>query len=170
MGLFAIFWQFGRIMNCSVPRKELFRAQREKETSPWSRCELKTLVNCTNAASMCYLCLVQGQSNTTLLHASPSERRQLSIAIALIGDPKVSVNYVGLILTHWKSVLFSCIQIIVLDEPTANVDPFAKRVVWEHVEKLKRERSTVLVTTHSMDEAEILSDRCVSKIDIYEYR
>lgn len=63
-------------------------------------------------------------------------------------------------------MLFSCIQIIVLDEPTANVDPFAKRVVWEHVEKLKRERSTVLVTTHSMDEAEILSDRCVSKIDI----
>lgn len=44
----------------------------------------------TNGQSMRPPYLVQGQPNATLLHASPSERRQLSIAIALIGDPRVS--------------------------------------------------------------------------------
>lgn len=50
-------------------------------------------------------------------------------------------------------------QVIVLDEPTANVDPFVKRTVWKHIEELKNERSTVFLSTHSMHEAEILSDR-----------
>ncbi|KAI8113175.1 hypothetical protein M9435_003179 [Picochlorum sp. BPE23] len=81
--------------------------------------------------------IITGQPNATLLNASPSERRQLSIAIALIGNPKV----------------------IVLDEPTANVDPFVKRTLWKHIEELKNERSTVFLSTHSMHEAEILSDR-----------
>lgn len=51
------------------------------------------------------------------------------------------------------------VQVIVLDEPTAHVDPFVKRILWKHIEELKSERSTVFLSTHSMQEAEILSDR-----------
>eukprot|EP00889_Picochlorum_renovo_P000823 jgi/Picre1/27853/NNA_000817.t1 len=78
--------------------------------------------------------IITGQPNATLLNASPSERRQLSIAIALIGNPKYYAT-------------------------TANVDPFVKRTLWKHIEELKNERSTVFLSTHSMHEAEILSDR-----------
>uniref|UniRef100_A0A0M3JNH9 ABC transporter domain-containing protein n=1 Tax=Anisakis simplex TaxID=6269 RepID=A0A0M3JNH9_ANISI len=45
-----------------------------------------------------------------------------------------------------------------LDEPTAGVDPFARRAIWEMITKCKKGRS-ILIATHLMDEADILSDR-----------
>lgn len=47
---------------------------------------------------------------------------------------------------------------IILDEPTAGVDPYARRAIWELLLKLKRGR-TILLSSHHMDEADILGDR-----------
>jgi ABC-2 type transport system ATP-binding protein len=48
---------------------------------------------------------------------------------------------------------------VLLDEPTAALDPQARRGVWGGIQQLQREERTVLLTTHSMDEAQELSDR-----------
>lgn len=47
---------------------------------------------------------------------------------------------------------------IILDEPTAGVDPYARRAIWELLIKLKQGR-TVLLSSHHMDEADVLGDR-----------
>lgn len=63
-------------------------------------------------------------------------KRRLSLAIALIGNPKL----------------------VILDEPTTGMDPITRRHVWDIIEDAKKGRSIVL-TTHSMEEADILGDR-----------
>ncbi|KAK1311874.1 ABC transporter A family member 2 [Acorus calamus] len=63
-------------------------------------------------------------------------KRRLSVAIALIGDPKL----------------------VFLDEPTTGMDPITRRHVWDIIEDAKKGRAIIL-TTHSMEEADILSDR-----------
>lgn len=49
-------------------------------------------------------------------------------------------------------------QIVFLDEPTTGLDPQSRRAVWAHIEKIKRSK-TIFLTTHNMEEAELLSDR-----------
>ena len=66
-------------------------------------------------------------------------KRRLTIARALINDP----------------------QMVLLDEPTTGLDPQARHVIWERLYQLKRSGSTLLLTTHYMDEAEQLCDRLV---------
>uniref|UniRef100_A0A3Q3IW89 ABC transporter domain-containing protein n=1 Tax=Monopterus albus TaxID=43700 RepID=A0A3Q3IW89_MONAL len=63
-------------------------------------------------------------------------QRKLSVAIAFVGGSKI----------------------IILDEPTAGVDPYARRGIWELLLKYKRGR-TIILSTHHMDEADILGDR-----------
>ncbi|KAI9174773.1 hypothetical protein LWI28_022515 [Acer negundo] len=63
-------------------------------------------------------------------------KRRLSIAIAFIGDPKL----------------------VILDEPTTGMDPITRRYVWDVIEVAKKGRAIIL-TTHSMEEADILGDR-----------
>lgn len=63
-------------------------------------------------------------------------QRRLSIAMALISDPKI----------------------LFLDEPTLGLDVLARRELWDLVKSLKG-KTTVLLTTHYMEEAEALSDR-----------
>ncbi|RWS11247.1 ATP-binding cassette sub-family A member 7-like protein, partial [Dinothrombium tinctorium] len=63
-------------------------------------------------------------------------QRKLSIAIAFIGES----------------------QTVILDEPTAGVDPYSRRSIWELLLKYKTGR-TVILTTHHMDEADLLGDR-----------
>jgi ABC-2 type transport system ATP-binding protein len=73
---------------------------------------------------------------------SGGERQRLNLALALVGRPEV----------------------VVLDEPTAGMDPQARRMTWEHVRSLRDEGAAVLLTTHFMEEAERLADR-VAVID-----
>ena len=63
-------------------------------------------------------------------------KRRLSVAMAVIGDPRV----------------------IFMDEPTTGMDPVNRKEVWGVIERLKRGRAVVL-TTHSMEEADTLGDR-----------
>ncbi len=55
-------------------------------------------------------------------------------------------------------VLASDAEVVFLDEPTTGLDPFARREVWAAIRRAKRDRRTVLLTTHYLDEAEALSD------------
>ena len=68
---------------------------------------------------------------------SGGTQRRVFIALALFGDP----------------------PILVLDEPTAGLDPAARRDVWNLVNEVKRWGRTVILTTHYLEEAELLSDR-----------
>uniref|UniRef100_W5N6N8 P-type phospholipid transporter n=1 Tax=Lepisosteus oculatus TaxID=7918 RepID=W5N6N8_LEPOC len=63
-------------------------------------------------------------------------QRKLSVAIAFVGGSRI----------------------VILDEPTAGVDPYARRGIWELLLKYKQGR-TIILSTHHMDEADILGDR-----------
>jgi lipooligosaccharide transport system ATP-binding protein len=66
-------------------------------------------------------------------------KRRLTIARALINDP----------------------ELVILDEPTTGLDPQARHVLWDRLYRLKQRGSTLIITTHYMDEAEQLCDRLV---------
>jgi ABC-2 type transport system ATP-binding protein len=68
---------------------------------------------------------------------SGGQKQRLSLAMALIGRPEV----------------------LFLDEPTAGLDPAARRLTWDHVRELRSDGVTVVLTTHLLDEAEQLADR-----------
>ncbi len=50
-------------------------------------------------------------------------------------------------------------QLIILDEPTVGLDPHIRHQLWDQIVELKRNGSSILLTTHYLDEAEYLSDR-----------
>ncbi|MBA4603348.1 ABC transporter ATP-binding protein [Thermoactinomyces mirandus] len=70
-------------------------------------------------------------------HLSGGQRQRLAIAIAVIHDPRV----------------------IFLDEPTTGLDPQARRRLWDIVFQLRDEGRTVILSTHYMEEAEVLCDQ-----------
>jgi ABC-2 type transport system ATP-binding protein len=70
---------------------------------------------------------------------SGGQRRRLDLALGIIGDP----------------------ELLFLDEPTTGFDPSARRKAWEFVDRLRDLGTTILLTTHYMDEAEHLADRLV---------
>jgi len=66
-------------------------------------------------------------------------KRRLTIARALINDPRI----------------------LLLDEPTTGLDPQARHILWDRLFRLKEQGTTLVLTTHYMDEAEQLCDRIV---------
>jgi ABC-2 type transport system ATP-binding protein len=70
---------------------------------------------------------------------SGGQQQRLSLACAVVGRP----------------------ELVFLDEPTAGLDPQARRLVWELVDALRTDGVGVLLTTHLMDEAETLADQVV---------
>ncbi|CAF2146243.1 unnamed protein product [Rotaria magnacalcarata] len=75
--------------------------------------------------------------NTLSKDLSGGMKRRLSIGISLINDPKV----------------------VILDEPTSGIDPYNRRLIWTIIRKLKLTGKCVLLTTHFLEEADVLSDR-----------
>jgi len=69
---------------------------------------------------------------------SGGQKQRFSIATTLINQPKI----------------------IFLDEPTTGLDPQARRNLWELIRQVRGKGTTVVMTTHYMDEAEVLCDRC----------
>jgi lipooligosaccharide transport system ATP-binding protein len=57
--------------------------------------------------------------------------------------------------------LLSRPKLLILDEPTTGLDPAVRQLLWEKILELKHSGTTILLTTHYMDEAEVLCDRLV---------
>lgn len=72
-----------------------------------------------------------------IMHLSGGMKRRLMVARALISKPKV----------------------LLLDEPTAGVDVDIRRAMWQFIQEINRQGTTVILTTHYLEEAEVLCDR-----------
>ena len=70
-------------------------------------------------------------------HWTGGMKRRLSIAMAFVGGSSV----------------------VILDEPSAGVDPSARRGIWDMLLKQKSKGATIIISTHHMDEADVLGDR-----------
>jgi ABC-2 type transport system ATP-binding protein len=77
--------------------------------------------------------------DVTVRRLSGGQRQRLAVAVAVVGRPEVAF----------------------LDEPTAGLDPQARHAVWDLVRRLEDDGTTVVLTTHLMDEAEQLAGRVV---------
>ncbi len=77
-------------------------------------------------------------SHTNFIFFAGGMQRKVNLGIALTGGSEV----------------------VMLDEPTSGMDPEARREIWDLLEQTKRDR-TILLTTHYMEEADVLSDRIV---------
>ncbi|OLT12880.1 ABC transporter [Pseudonocardia sp. CNS-139] len=80
-----------------------------------------------------------GCARTPYKRLSGGQQQRLALACAVVGRP----------------------ELVFLDEPTAGMDPQARRLVWEMVGALRRDGVAVLLTTHLMEEAEALADQVV---------
>ena len=86
--------------------------------------------------------LLEERKNERIENLSGGMKRRLSIARALLNDPKV----------------------LILDEPTTGLDPQTRQIIWNKLKALKKNGTTILLTTHFMEEAEKLCDN-ISIID-----
>jgi ABC-2 type transport system ATP-binding protein len=77
------------------------------------------------------------KAKTRIKQLSGGQRRRVDVALGIIGKP----------------------ELLFLDEPTTGFDPEARREFWELIRSLKREGTTILLTTHYLDEAAQLGDR-----------
>jgi ABC-2 type transport system ATP-binding protein len=77
------------------------------------------------------------QRNVRVNRLSGGQRRRVDVALGIIGRPEV----------------------LFLDEPTTGFDPEARRRFWDLIDEVKREGTTILLTTHYLDEAAHLADR-----------
>ncbi len=94
-------------------------------------------VSAGTAADMLELVGLADKANEQENKLSGGQRQRLSIACALVHDP----------------------DIVFLDEPTAALDPQARRNLWDVLRAIKERGKTIVYTTHYIDEAEILCDR-----------
>jgi ABC-2 type transport system ATP-binding protein len=80
---------------------------------------------------------LEDKAKSQVSSLSGGQRQRLSITLALINNPKV----------------------VFLDEPTTGLDPVARRDLWQVVRDVRASGTTVVLTTHYMEEAEVLCDR-----------
>ena len=80
---------------------------------------------------------LRDKAKSKVKELSGGQKQRFSVATTLINDPRI----------------------IFLDEPTTGLDPQARRSLWELVKTIRERGTTVIITTHYMDEAEYLCDR-----------
>jgi ABC-2 type transport system ATP-binding protein len=80
---------------------------------------------------------LEEKRNTFYNQLSGGQKQRLALAMALVNDPKV----------------------LFFDEPTAGLDPQVRREIYDIIEELRREKKTIVMTTHYIEEAERLCDR-----------
>ncbi|MFE7070949.1 ABC transporter ATP-binding protein [Streptomyces sp. NPDC057620] len=80
---------------------------------------------------------LEQKTDSRIKALSGGQRRRLDVALGVIGDP----------------------DLLLLDEPTTGFDPAARRQFWELIRRLSDEGTTILLTTHYLEEAEALADR-----------
>lgn len=77
------------------------------------------------------------KADSLIRKLSGGQRRRLDVALGIVGNP----------------------ELLFLDEPTTGFDPEARRAFWTLIENLRGNGTTILLTTHYLDEAEALADR-----------
>ena len=80
---------------------------------------------------------LENKTGALIRNLSGGQRRRLDVALGIIGSP----------------------ELLFLDEPTTGFDPEARRAFWTLIEQLRGDGTTILLTTHYLDEAEALADR-----------
>ena len=77
------------------------------------------------------------KASTTLKKLSGGQKQRFTVAASLVNDP----------------------QVVILDEPTTGLDPQARRNIWQLIQQIQSDGKTVVLTTHYMEEAQVLCDR-----------
>jgi ABC-2 type transport system ATP-binding protein len=80
---------------------------------------------------------LENKSDALIRNLSGGQRRRLDVALGIVGSP----------------------ELLFLDEPTTGFDPEARRAFWALIKQLRGTGTTILLTTHYLDEAEALADR-----------
>ena len=80
---------------------------------------------------------LEDKRGSLIRNLSGGQRRRLDVALGIIGNP----------------------ELLFLDEPTTGFDPEARRQFWDLIKSLQNSGTTILLTTHYLDEAEALADR-----------
>lgn len=90
-----------------------------------------------NAQELLSLVNLNDKAKSKVKELSGGQKQRFSIATTLINNPRI----------------------VFLDEPTTGLDPQARRNLWELIKNIRKRGTTVIITTHYMDEAEYLCDR-----------
>jgi ABC-2 type transport system ATP-binding protein len=80
---------------------------------------------------------LEGEAHKPFKQLSGGQQQRLSLYIAVVHDP----------------------ALLLLDEPTAGLDPQSRRQLWGRIERIRQEGGSILLTTHSMEEAQAVCDR-----------
>ena len=80
---------------------------------------------------------LEGEAHKPFKQLSGGQQQRLSLYIAVVHDP----------------------ALLLLDEPTAGLDPQSRRQLWSRIENIRQEGGSILLTTHSMEEAQAVCDR-----------
>ncbi len=84
-------------------------------------------------------------ANKKVKHLSGGQYQRFNLCLAILNNPKI----------------------LFLDEPTTGLDPIARKKLWEIIAELKSKNVTIVITTHYMDEAEVLCDKIIM---IYDHK
>lgn len=140
----------GEILYQGKPRDQRFRLEagiQFQSTSVMEKLSVEEILKLfhslyhqrTSLDELIELCDLESLLKQKATKLSGGQKQRLMFAMAMINDP----------------------QIVFLDEPTTGLDPQSRRNLWDLIERIKLQGKTVLLTTHYMDEAEILCDTLV---------